>query len=34
MFVLCDQMGKEWGTGTYSSPNESPDMGRKKIEAK
>ena len=22
MFVLCDRMGKEWGTETYSSPNE------------
>ena len=34
MFALCDRMGKEWGTGTYSSPNKSPYRGRKKIEAK
>ena len=34
MFVLYDRMGKEWGTGTYSSPNESPDRGREKMEAK
>ena len=27
MFVLCDRMGKDWGTGTYSCPNESPDRG-------
>ena len=25
MFVLSDRMGEEPGTGTYSSPNESPD---------
>ena len=25
MFVLGDRMGKEWDTGAYSSPNESPD---------
>ena len=30
----CDWMGKEWGTETYSSPNELPDGGRKKMEAK
>ena len=34
MFVLCDWMGKEWGTGTYSSPKESPDRERKNIGAK
>ena len=34
MFVLGDWMGKEWDTGTYSSPNESPDRGGKKMEAK
>ena len=34
MFVLCDRMGKEWGAGTYSSTNESPDVGRKKMKAK
>ena len=34
MFVLYDRMGKELGTGIYSSPNDSPDRGRKKIEAK
>ena len=25
MFALCDQMDKEGGIGTYSSPNESSD---------
>ena len=34
MFVLGDRMGKEWGTETYSNPNELPDTGRKKIDAK
>ena len=34
MFVLGDPMGKEWDTGTYCSPNESPDGGRKKMETK
>ena len=31
MFALCDQMGKEWGIGTYSSPKESPGKGRKRL---
>ena len=34
MFVLYDGMGKKWGTGTYSSPKESPDRGKNKMEAK
>ena len=27
MFVIVDRMGKEWDTGTYSSPNESSEGG-------
>ena len=30
MFAFCDRMGKELGIGTYSSPNESPDRGRRR----